>query len=240
MLARARALFEGLRPGARPGAARRAPRSSTRTSTSATTSTACPASYEELETIQERYGISRAFMFCLDEHDREPAFRAPNDRTLAFAERSGGRLVPFVRLDLSGPDPIGEARALPRPRRARDQAPPARAAVRAQRRAARAGVRARRRAPRADPDPRRPRPAADRGPPARARRPLPRLAPDRRARRDRRPRRARRALRRAPGRLLRHLGLEPGRPARPLPAASPRSRCSSRRTTPTGSSRRRS
>ena len=66
-------------------------------------------SYEELEAIQERYGIAHAFMFCLDEHDREPAFRVPNDRTLAFAERSGGRLVPFVRLDLSGPDPIGEA-----------------------------------------------------------------------------------------------------------------------------------
>jgi predicted TIM-barrel fold metal-dependent hydrolase len=65
--------------------------------------------YEELEAVQERYGISRAFMFCLDEHDREPAFRAPNDRTLAFAERSGGRLIPFVRLDLSGPDPIAEA-----------------------------------------------------------------------------------------------------------------------------------
>jgi predicted TIM-barrel fold metal-dependent hydrolase len=66
-------------------------------------------SYEELEAIQGRYGISRAFVFCLDEHDREPAFSAPNDRTLAFAERSGGRLIPFVRLDLTGPDPIAEA-----------------------------------------------------------------------------------------------------------------------------------
>ena len=56
--------------------------------------------YEELEQIQERFGISRAFMFCLDEPDRHPAFRAANDRTLAFAERSGGRLIPFVRLDL--------------------------------------------------------------------------------------------------------------------------------------------
>jgi predicted TIM-barrel fold metal-dependent hydrolase len=65
--------------------------------------------YDELEAIQRRYGISRAFMFCMDEPDREPAFRAPNDRTLAFAERSGGRLIPFVRLDLTGPDPIGEA-----------------------------------------------------------------------------------------------------------------------------------
>jgi predicted TIM-barrel fold metal-dependent hydrolase len=66
-------------------------------------------SFEELEAIQERYGISRSFMFCLDEHDREPAFRAPNDRTLAFAERSNGRLLPFVRLDLTGPDPLAEA-----------------------------------------------------------------------------------------------------------------------------------
>jgi len=47
-------------------------------------------------------------MFCLDEPDRHPGFRAGNDRTLAFAERSGGRMIPFVRLDLSE-DPIGEA-----------------------------------------------------------------------------------------------------------------------------------
>src|SRR5947209_3033401 len=57
----------------------------------------------------ERYGISRAFMFCLDEPDRHPAFSAANDRTLAFAERSGGRLIPFVRLDLNE-SPIEEAR----------------------------------------------------------------------------------------------------------------------------------
>ena len=35
--------------------------------------------------------------------------RAANDRTLAFAERSGGRLVPFVRLDLTE-DPIERGR----------------------------------------------------------------------------------------------------------------------------------
>jgi predicted TIM-barrel fold metal-dependent hydrolase len=64
--------------------------------------------YDELETIQNRYGISRAFMFCMDEPDRHPAFRAPNDRTLAFAERSQGRLIPFVRLDLAE-QPIEEA-----------------------------------------------------------------------------------------------------------------------------------
>jgi predicted TIM-barrel fold metal-dependent hydrolase len=55
------------------------------------------------------YGISRAFVFCLDEPDRHPAFRAANDRTLAFAERSGGRLIPFVRLDLNE-SPLEEAR----------------------------------------------------------------------------------------------------------------------------------
>ena len=64
--------------------------------------------YEELERIMDAYGISRAFMFCMDEPDREPAFRAPNDRTLRDAERSGGRLIPFVRLDMNQ-RPIEEA-----------------------------------------------------------------------------------------------------------------------------------
>jgi predicted TIM-barrel fold metal-dependent hydrolase len=65
--------------------------------------------YEELEAIQGRYGISRAFVFCMDEADRHPAFEAANDRTLAHAKRSEGRLIPFVRLDL-GERPIVEAR----------------------------------------------------------------------------------------------------------------------------------
>ncbi len=64
--------------------------------------------YDELEGVMARYGISRAFMFCLDEPDRHPAFRAANDRTLAFAGRSNGRLIPFVRLDLNE-RPIEEA-----------------------------------------------------------------------------------------------------------------------------------
>jgi predicted TIM-barrel fold metal-dependent hydrolase len=66
------------------------------------------AEYDELVRFMDRYGISRCFMFCLDEPDRHPAFRAANDRTLAFAERSAGRMIPFVRLDL-GEDPIDEA-----------------------------------------------------------------------------------------------------------------------------------
>jgi uncharacterized protein len=65
-------------------------------------------SYDDLMALNERYGISRCFMFCLDEPDRHPAFRAANDRTLAYAERSGGKLIPFVRLDLAE-QPIEEA-----------------------------------------------------------------------------------------------------------------------------------
>jgi predicted TIM-barrel fold metal-dependent hydrolase len=64
--------------------------------------------FEQLEETLDRYGISRCFFFCLDEPDRHPGFRAGNDRTLAFAERSQGRMIPFVRLDLAE-DPIGEA-----------------------------------------------------------------------------------------------------------------------------------
>jgi uncharacterized protein len=63
---------------------------------------------EELLAMMDEYGVGRAFMFCLDEPDRHPAFRAPNDRTLAFAAGSGGRLIPFVRLDLNE-DPVEEA-----------------------------------------------------------------------------------------------------------------------------------
>src|SRR5262245_62508556 len=47
-------------------------------------------------------------MFCMDEADRHPAFRAPNDRSLEYARRSEGRLIPFVRLDLTE-SPVEEA-----------------------------------------------------------------------------------------------------------------------------------
>jgi uncharacterized protein len=65
--------------------------------------------FDELITGMARYGVSRAFMFCLDEPDRHPGFSAANDRTLAYAERSEGKLVPFVRLDLTE-EPLAEAR----------------------------------------------------------------------------------------------------------------------------------
>jgi len=64
--------------------------------------------YEDLEQVMDSYGISRCFVFCLDEPDRHPAFRAGNDRTLAHAERSHGRMLPFVRLALDE-GPVEEA-----------------------------------------------------------------------------------------------------------------------------------
>jgi predicted TIM-barrel fold metal-dependent hydrolase len=63
---------------------------------------------EELAAILDRYGFSRCNMFCLDEPDRHPGFRAGNDRTLAFAAESAGRFIPYVRLDLSE-SPVEEA-----------------------------------------------------------------------------------------------------------------------------------
>jgi predicted TIM-barrel fold metal-dependent hydrolase len=65
--------------------------------------------FDELAATLDHYGFRAAFVFCLDEHDREPAFTVPNDRTLAHAERSGGTLIPFVRLDLTV-NPLEEAR----------------------------------------------------------------------------------------------------------------------------------
>jgi predicted TIM-barrel fold metal-dependent hydrolase len=63
----------------------------------------------ELLAFLHRTKTSRAFTFCLDEPDREPAFRAANDRTLEAARESNGVLVPFARLDL-GHEPLEEAR----------------------------------------------------------------------------------------------------------------------------------
>jgi uncharacterized protein len=66
------------------------------------------APLDELSAFLRRDGVERAFAFCMDEPDREPAFRLPNDRTLAAAEESKGLLVPFARLDLAD-RPLQEA-----------------------------------------------------------------------------------------------------------------------------------
>ena len=63
---------------------------------------------DELLQIQRAYGISRSFVFCLDEPDRKPAFSAANDRSLAHAAAAPGELLPFVRLDLDD-RPVEEA-----------------------------------------------------------------------------------------------------------------------------------
>ena len=94
----------------------------------------------------DKYGISRCFMFCLDEPG--PASGLPRRGTTGRSRSPSapnGRLIPFVRpRPRRGSDRRGDA--LPRPRRARDQAPSPGAEVPAERRAPRADLRARRRA----------------------------------------------------------------------------------------------
>src|SRR6185295_11409737 len=53
-------------------------------------------------------GVRAANVFALNEPDREPAYRAPNDRVLEWAAEVPDRLFPFVRLSLDE-DPLGEA-----------------------------------------------------------------------------------------------------------------------------------
>jgi hypothetical protein len=50
----------------------------------------------------------RACVFPLHDPDRHPSYRVPNDRVLAWAGESEGRLVPFSRLD-PAEDPLDEA-----------------------------------------------------------------------------------------------------------------------------------
>ena len=69
---------------------------------------------EDMLAMFDRYGITGALAFCLDEPDRVPAFSAANDRTLAYAREHPERIFPFVRLDLEE-RPLEEAvRALDR------------------------------------------------------------------------------------------------------------------------------
>jgi uncharacterized protein len=63
---------------------------------------------EELLTAMRRHGVERCFTFPLNDPDRFPAYRVPNDRVLEWAAASNGALVPFCRLDLTA-EPIAEA-----------------------------------------------------------------------------------------------------------------------------------
>ena len=63
---------------------------------------------EELLDSMRAQGVERSFTFPLNDPDRFPAYRVPNDRVLEWAEASDGALVPFCRLDLTA-KPIAEA-----------------------------------------------------------------------------------------------------------------------------------
>ena len=53
----------------------------------------------ELLSAMDDAGARRACVFPLHDPERQPAYRLPNDRVLAWAAESDGRLVPFCRLD---------------------------------------------------------------------------------------------------------------------------------------------
>ncbi|MEP6641970.1 MAG: amidohydrolase family protein [Gaiellales bacterium] len=65
-------------------------------------------SVDDLLETMRAYGVGRAFSFPLNDPDRRPGYRVPNDRVLRWAAESGGAIVPFCRLDLTE-DPIAEA-----------------------------------------------------------------------------------------------------------------------------------
>jgi uncharacterized protein len=62
----------------------------------------------ELLAAMRTFGVERCFTFPLNDPDRFPAYRLPNDRVLEWAAESDGALVPFCRLDLTE-EPIAEA-----------------------------------------------------------------------------------------------------------------------------------
>ena len=53
-------------------------------------------------------GAAQALVFPLHDPERVPSYRVPNDRVLAWAAESGGRFIPFCRLDPAD-DPLPEA-----------------------------------------------------------------------------------------------------------------------------------
>jgi hypothetical protein len=65
-------------------------------------------SLEQLLAQLDAAEARRACVFPLHDPDRHPSYRVPNDRVLAWAGESDGRLVPFSRLD-PAEDPLDEA-----------------------------------------------------------------------------------------------------------------------------------
>jgi uncharacterized protein len=62
---------------------------------------------EQLLSLLDDAGARRACVFPLHDPERRPAYSLPNDRVLEWAAESGGRLIPFCRLDPSE-DPLAE------------------------------------------------------------------------------------------------------------------------------------
>lgn len=54
---------------------------------------------ERLVEMLDDAGVGRAAVFALHDPERAPAFAVPNDRVVAWADRSAGRLVAFCRVD---------------------------------------------------------------------------------------------------------------------------------------------
>jgi uncharacterized protein len=62
---------------------------------------------EQLLAQLDDAGARRACVFALHDPERRPAYSVPNDRVIAWAAESEGRLTPFCRLD-PAEDPIAE------------------------------------------------------------------------------------------------------------------------------------
>jgi hypothetical protein len=61
-----------------------------------------------LEVLDQAQPGARACAFPFHDPERHPAYRRPNDRVLAWAAESGGRIVPYCRLDPAD-EPVREA-----------------------------------------------------------------------------------------------------------------------------------
>jgi predicted TIM-barrel fold metal-dependent hydrolase len=62
----------------------------------------------QLLTLLDDANAQRACVFALHDPERHPAYSVPNDRVLAWAWESEGRLLPFCRLD-PAEDPLAES-----------------------------------------------------------------------------------------------------------------------------------
>src|SRR3984893_11569711 len=67
---------------------------------------------DQLLTQLDDAGAQRACVFPLHDPERQPAYRVPNDRVLAWADETDGRLLPFCVSDLAQEPGAGRDRCL--------------------------------------------------------------------------------------------------------------------------------